>query len=369
MVEIRRGSLRNIKRFIKYRGYPYLRMFIKNKAKIRVALLPITLAVGVLNSNFWVPFALHYLKIDSGSGQSLDIWVKILLGIMIIFSLIWVNRILLKKEKESTERTKAILKQWSLDSSEKNDITNNPKSAIYVNLDQRIKPGENRTEWIKRSLIKQKEAISDLIYVIEGTTHPIAHYEGLAHIPYVFLLGNQIGSSRDFQFLEWDELVKKKWVTLPQVVANYLLLPYTKKIVESVTTATDVTIRISLTNEIQNQHLKGLPAQNYNTYHFKLDTCGRHAIKCSQQLAEYKQHFRDLLDEINSNYHSLKRIHIFISAQTSLVFTFGSALTRNDCEFLVYNFEPNSVIPYKWALRVHKDYYNLPINELIRINS
>jgi hypothetical protein len=238
-----------------------------------------------------------------------------------------------------------------------------------VNLDQRIIPGESRTDWIKRSLIKQKGAISDLIYVVEGKTHPIAHYEGLAHIPYVFLLGNQIGSSRDFQFLEWDELVKKKWVTLPQVVANYPPLPFTQKIVEPVTTASDVSIRISLTTEIQNHHLKGLPAQNYNTYHFKLDTCGRHAIKCSQQLAEYKQQFRDLLDEINSTYYSLERVHIFISAQTSLVFTIGSALTRNDCEFLVYNFEQNSVIPYKWALRVHKDYDNLPIDELIRINS
>ncbi|PGB81749.1 hypothetical protein COM05_18835 [Bacillus toyonensis] len=366
--------MRNIKRFIKYRGYPYLRMYFKNKANVRLVFIPLTAGVSLLGSNLWVPLVLKYLpfSLDTNSKDSLTMEVvsKIVGIIMILFSLFWANRILIKREKKSTERTKAILKQWSLDSSEKNDISNNPKSAIYVYLDQRVKQGESRIDWIKRSLEKQREAIADFIYVVEGKTHPLAHYEGMASIPFVFLVGYQVGDSRDFQFLEWDEFVKK-WVTLPQVVDHYQPLHILEDIKEPVTEATDVSICISLTNEIQKHHLKGIDAENYNLYHLKLDDCGRHAIKCAQQLAEYKKQFRILLDEINDTYPLLQRVHIFISAQTSLVFTLGSSLTRNDMkfEFWVYNYEPNSEIPYEWALKPHKSSSDSPSDEYIKINS
>ena len=260
---------------------------------------------------------------------------------------------MVKAENTEEEKSKVVLKQFSIDSSEKNETSNNPKSLMYVILDQRKNDDESKVNWIKRCLNQQKEKIEDYFYVAERWDQPASYYEGLAHIPFVFLLGYQVSDKLNFSFSEWNEHAKK-WIPLPEIADNFPSLVLEKNIQESEKEATDVTICISLTSSIQEWQLEGLIAQDCNIYHLKLKECKRHAIVCLKQLEEYKHQFRKLLDEINNTYPRLRTVHIFISAQTSLVFNIGSALTRNDKETWIYNYEVNSKPLYPWGIKAHK---------------
>ncbi|MCZ2259421.1 SAVED domain-containing protein [Sporosarcina sp. G11-34] len=359
-----------IKRFLKYKGFPYVKTLFKNRAKIKIPSLFLFAGVGLLGTDYW-NYIFCFLTKATSTFTPLDIGVSIttkVVGLaLIVFAAYWAHRLMANNQKNSQEKAIVTVKQFSIDSSEKNFISSKPKKVQYIHLDQRRLDGESRMEWIRRSIIQQKEIINDTHYVVERWDQPTLHYEGLAHIPFVFLLGYQLSDKRKLLFLEWDEN-KKKWGKLPQSIeGNYPPLEMYEKVNESKQEAKDVTILVSLTTEIHHFQLEGMDAYNYNHYHLKLSNCKRHAIVCLDQLNEYKEQFRNLIDNIKPDYPRLKRVHVFISAQTSLVFNLGSSLNRNDAEFWVYNFEINSTIQYPWGLRAHKNISKDKLNEQINI--
>lgn len=323
--------------------------------RMKIPLTFLLAGVGLMGVDWWQYLILLLTRTTTNVSPldaSVSIIAKIVGIILILFSVYWANRLMIRIEKKSSEKTKLVLKQFSINSSEKNDISDNPKSVIYIQLDQRQQEEESGVEWIKRSLFRQKDAILDVHYIVERWDHPILYYEGLAHIPFVFLLGYQLSNKRELLFTEWDEN-KKKWNVLPKTVDSYSSLHLHKQIIKPVKDEKEIAVCISLTEEIQDVQLKGLDAYHCNKYHLKLRTCKRHAIVCLDQLEEYTRQFRQLMDNINRTYPRLQKVHIFISAQTSLVFNVGSVLTRNDAEVWIYNFERNNNIQYPWGLRVH----------------
>jgi hypothetical protein len=360
----RRDNSLNIKRFIKYKGYPYFRTFLKNKARLK---LPITfLTVGASLIGFDIFKLFLSLVGDVVNANNFEFIPTIVGLLMIAFSFYWGNRLMLKQEKNSSEKSRVTFKHFSIESSEKNDLSNNPKNNTYILLDQRQQQEETLLNWIKKSLSNQEEALKDYYYVAERWDQPISLYEGLAHIPYVFLLGFQISDKRDMEYLEWNEHVKK-WEKLPQSVPEHPPLFLDKNLKESEEDAKEVAICISLTEEILQSQLSGLDASNVNLYHLHLETCGRHAIVSQQQLSEYKEQFRRLIDSIYKSSPNLNKIHLFISAQTSLVFNLGSSITRNDVEIWIYNFDRNNNIKYPWSLKAHKYSNNNDVDKYIRI--
>lgn len=328
-------------------------MYLKNKALNKTPLALMAIGVSLIPGFDWFSFIMKLLFPNFAEGINVNI-VSIILAVIIIgFSLYWIHRQMVNKEKGLRKKSTVILKQFSIDSSQKNDTSMNPKEVMYVSLDQRPTESESKIEWIENSLSKQKEAIEDYFYVAERWDQPQSQYEGLAHIPFVFLLGHQVSDKRNFIFSEWDEN-KLKWGILPEDI-SYPKLDLLKDLVSENFESSDVNILISLTEEIKRSQLSGIPAYNNDIYHLKLRECNRHAIKSTTQLSEYKQQFRSLLDEINRLYSTnLQRVNVFISAQTSLVFNLGSAITRNDKDVFIYNFESKNSIMYPWALKVHK---------------
>jgi hypothetical protein len=354
----------NIKRFIKYKGYPYILTFLKNRARLK---LPITfLTVGASLISFDIFNLLVSLVGNAVNANNFEFIPTIVGLLMIAFSVYWGNRLMLKQEKNSSEKSRVTFKHFSIESSEKNDVSNNPKNNTYILLDQRQQQEETLLNWIKKSLRNQQEALNDYYYVAERWDQPISFYEGLAHIPYVFLLGFQISDKRDMEYLEWNEHIKK-WEKLPQTVSEHPALFLYKNLKEPESEAKEVAICVSLTEEILQSQLGGINAANANLYHLRLKTCGRHAIVSQQQLAEYKEQFRRLIDSLYKSSPNLNKIHLFISAQTSMVFNLGSSITRNDVEIWIYNFDRNNNIKYPWSLKAHKFATNDDVENYIRI--
>lgn len=328
-----------------------------NKARLKIPLTLLTLG-GSLIGFPWMPFIISWWEKTSSNVTLLDesqSLIATVVGVgLILIGLRFANKLLIRIEKSADEKTKAIIKQYSIDSSEKNDRSNNPKRVTYVVLDQRQKESETEHEWIERAILKQKDVVKDVHYIVERWDEPILHYEGIAHIPFVFLLGYQLSDKRDIVFSEWDENIRK-WQSLPQSVENYPPLILHENLVGNPAQQTEVAICISLTEEIYPEQLKGLSVFGKTNYHLKLETCERHAVKYKDQLAEYKAQFRNLVDDIKRIHRQIKTIHVFISAQTSLVYSLGGTLTRNDPEVQIYNFNRGRTIEYPWALKVGKN--------------
>ncbi|WP_096186860.1 SAVED domain-containing protein [Evansella halocellulosilytica] len=357
-----------INRFIKYKALPYLIIYFKNRAYNKTPLVILALGISIFPSFGLFPYLIQILFSQSEYGDYINIIAIIISISLITFALYWIHRQMVNREKGLNRKSKVVFKQFSIDSSEKNNTPGNIKEEVYVTLDQRPKNNETNLEWMKNSLIKQRESIEDYFYVAERWDQPESQYEGLAHIPYVFLLGYQVSNKRNFTFSEWDEN-NLKWEVLPEEI-NYPKLELVKDLVsKNFESSSEVNILISLTEEIKRSQLSGIPAFNNDNYHLKLRNCKRHAIKSKTQLSEYKQQFRSLLDDINRLYsNNLQRVNIFISAQTSLVFNIGSAITRNDKDVFIYNFEGKNTINYPWALKVHKKTNPNNINSYIEIH-
>ena len=176
---------------------------------------------------------------------------------LIVWGVILANKHLVRIENNADEKTKAIIKQYSINSTEKNDTSKNPKRVTYAVLDQRPNEAQPEREWIERALLKQKEFVNDVHYIVERWDEPILHYEGIAHIPFVFLLGYQLSDKRDIVFSEWDENIRK-WETLPQSVDQYPPLILHSNLIGKPAQQTVVAICVSLTEEIYPEQLKGL---------------------------------------------------------------------------------------------------------------
>jgi hypothetical protein len=351
------GSLLSqLKRFYKYRALPYFRILLINRARVKLPIVAITTGAALIGFP-WLPFILNVLARTSAKVTWLDSSQALIATLVGLFLIVWgvylANKHMVRIEQNASEKTKAIIKQYSINSSEKNEISKNPKRVSYVVLDQRKKDLESEVEWIKRSLLKQKDVVNDVNYILERWDEPTLHYEGIAHIPFVFLLGYQLSDKRDIIFSEWNENTRK-WVSLPQSANEYPPLLLHKNLARDADKEDDVSICVSLTEEIYPEQLKGLNVYGKTMYHLKLKNCVRHAIVCKDQLADYTAQFRSLLDNIKSSHRQVSTIHIFISAQTSLVYSFGGTLTRNDPEVRIYNFNRERTIKYPWGLKVHE---------------
>lgn len=214
---------------------------------------------------------------------------------------------------------------------------------------------------LKMAWKKQEQAMTDILaYINEPSTKEIAYF-GLAHIPFQFLLGYQIADKTDVQFFEWNR-VEKYWMPLskeensfPKMVLNR---DESKQLPNEVE---EVVIKVGITFEIYDWQLEGHNLENLNSYYFRLEPPRLDAITSNNQINTYKRQFRDLLTEIHHKYQRLKKVHIFLSAQPSVVFSLGSTISArmdSNKDFWIYNYMGSSPIKYPWALKISKDIEN-----------
>ncbi|MGG0938709.1 SAVED domain-containing protein [Brevibacillus centrosporus] len=214
---------------------------------------------------------------------------------------------------------------------------------------------------LKTAWRKQEHVVAELlVHINEPSTYEIA-YMGMAHIPFQFLLGYQVADKTDVQFFEWNR-TEKAWMPLLGGDESFpKLVLYKDETKQTPNEVKEVVIKVGITFEILDSQLEGHGLENFNSYYFKLEPPRLDAITSIKQLSTYKQQFRDLLTEIHHKYQKLKKVHIFLSAQPSVAYSFGSSISArmdSNKDFWIYNYVGSSPIKYPWGMKLSKDMDN-----------
>lgn len=208
---------------------------------------------------------------------------------------------------------------------------------------------------LRHALREQEKIATKVLQRIDGNADIELSYWGLAHIPFLFLLGYQIADKSNSSFYEWNqnqlrwEKVKEKQIKFPSLKMDKNI---SKQDIEE---TKDIVVKIGITYPVNDADLSGLHLDNFNSYYLHLDPPHRNAIVCIEQLNQYQKQFRQTLDEINQTFPHLERVHLFYSGQPSLAYRLGSSISpRMDKEVWVYNYVGVSFPKYNWAINLRK---------------
>lgn len=224
-----------------------------------------------------------------------------------------------------------------------------------IDIDQNVEMSNTSKKGIEQALYIQEKAVNKIIQFTNGNAAVDVEYYGLAHIPLVVLLGYQISDKIPVQFNEWNQN-QGEWISINSNNKNYPHIILEKdENNQQPESITEVVVKVGLTYPIPNENLIGLNLSHLNTYYLHLENPHRNNIINLEQLQNYKEKFRNLLDSINQKYINLEKVHLFYSGQTSFAYYIGSAITpRMDKEILVYNYVGSESPQYNWYLNLKK---------------
>jgi hypothetical protein len=208
---------------------------------------------------------------------------------------------------------------------------------------------------LQHALKEQEKMVQRIAYRLHGSSDVEIAYLGLAHIPLSILLGYQLADKSNTTFFEWNQN-KLLWVEIKKNSGSYpQLFLDIEETLQSVEDTKEIIIKIGITYPVTDADLSGLQLEGLNRYYLHLKPPHRNAIIDAEQLNEYQQHFRDLLDRLNQKYANLKKIHLFHSGQPSLAYRLGSSISpRMDAEVWAYNYVSASNPRYPWAINLKK---------------
>ncbi|WP_191566449.1 SAVED domain-containing protein [Metabacillus idriensis] len=222
-------------------------------------------------------------------------------------------------------------------------------------INQREELEEVKETNIYHALREQEKVAKKVIQRLNDNDDIEVSYWGLAHIPFLLLLGYQTSDKLKSSFFEWNRH-KAIWEKVKQKRMFYPPLKLDKDISkQDVGETKEVVVKIGITYPVTEANLDGLSLEELNSYYLHLDPPHQNAIVCMEQVNKYKEEFRNLLDEINQTYPHLEKIHLFYSGQPSLAYRLGSTISpRMDKEIWVYNFSTTSFPKYNWAINLKK---------------
>ncbi|MGF7058633.1 SAVED domain-containing protein [Brassicibacter mesophilus] len=346
---------------------PFVRRSLINRIILTLIGSGITFIGASLFPEWYLPIVIAFLNNKLNLNIDSSIYALNVIGLSIGIILTCIGLILLivkicddkSVRNASREKTKNLLKikHSSIEAvvdfnSMDSDLKNYNVSELELN-----QANDMIHKNIESALIKQLELTRDIKSFVNSSNFEVV-YMGLAHIPLVFLLGYQLSDKFISKFYEWDQN-QKIWIGLNNN-SNYPKLKLSpNEEIGSSREVGDIIIKIGVTYPIDDIDLEGLNINSIKSFYLKLDKPTRNIVNSSEQLKEYKQVFRNLLDKINQNYPNAKTIHIFYSGQPSLTFTLGATISeRMDCDIIVYNHTRNSEIKYSWGLRMIKNSTN-----------
>ncbi|WP_442637735.1 SAVED domain-containing protein [Rossellomorea marisflavi] len=202
----------------------------------------------------------------------------------------------------------------------------------------------------------QGSKVSQINNKQDGINQGELSYWGLAHIPLMFQLAYQIADKTSTSFYELNQN-KGQWEKVDYNTKKFPELTISENAPNDKTIQTDVIIKISVTHKVEDYQVDSIAGlEGINRFNLQIPHPERNAVISKNQLDDYKDKFRKLLDNIRTSYPKLERIHIFYSGQPSLAFRLGSAISERDesnKDIWVYNFVGTR---YNWKLKLHKEH-------------
>ncbi|MCW1927885.1 SAVED domain-containing protein [Bhargavaea beijingensis] len=321
--------------------------------------------LGGLSTSLWLTSIIHLAneKLNANipiPGAEVD-YISMAVGTLV--GLILINKGLKLRMSNLTTKKRIIQIQHS--SIEGVNFTNTRDDlgeyeVIPLNINQYQELKEVNQFNLQMAWKKQEHMVDNLRAHINEGLSEIA-YMGLAHIPFQFLLGYQISDKTDIKFYEWNR-TEKIWMRLSEKERSFskllLIKDESKQDADSVE---EVVVKVGITTEVLDSQLEGHGLETLNSYYLKLESPEMDAINSTKQLNAYKKQFRELLSELHNKYQNLKKVHIFISAQPSLTYSFGSSISArmdSNKEFWIYNYIGSSTVKYPWALKISQKIEN-----------
>ncbi|WP_223702740.1 SAVED domain-containing protein [Sutcliffiella deserti] len=345
----------DLKKIWVYEVIPIIKHWVSYYRKRKQRTVPLALGIFILTdlklllSNYFI--GIYNDRSVSGMEVPLfpssSIWIEMAGFALVVFSIY----LSLQHAKEAQITELIILKHSSLYVAD-HSKENLDSQSIYLNQIEEMK--EVSKENVLAALQKQYRAKKQFDKYSEVYNKKIKAYEGIAHIPLVFLLGVQLSDKKYIRFFEWRRHAGA-WKRLNPFGFTYpeLLLKEESPTAFPDELKEEVVITVSLTFNIKNEQFRGWDLDICDKYHLHLKERKRDAIVSELQLSTYKNQFQELIDTIHEKYPNLKKMHIFISAQPSLVFTLGSCIsTKNNADTWVYDYYKGV---YPWRLLMHKE--------------
>ena len=151
-------------------------------------------------------------------------------------------------------------------------------------------------------------------------TYPDAEvgYYGIAHIPLLFHIGCQLQNRNHFHFFdhnrrtnEWDLLQSGE--DYPQITLEGFPDVVTQN-------GGDVIVRVSISYPVPLEAIEDIVPNPIASLHLSIDQPKRDIVTSEEQLQQYSDAFRDMLDEIHNKLPNTERVHIFYSGPVALTF-------------------------------------------------
>ena len=179
-------------------------------------------------------------------------------------------------------------------------------------------------------------------------------YYGIAHIPLLFHIGCQLQNRKRFHFFdhnrktnEWDLL--QGGGDYPEIRLAELLDDVSQK-------CGDVVVRISVSYLVTFEDVEGIVPNPIASLHLRIDQPRRDVVNSEEQLQQYGDTFRDVLDEIHNKLPNTERVHIFYAGPVALAVSFGRLISKTiHPKIIVYNYSSKDNPRYPWGLEITAD--------------
>jgi len=169
-------------------------------------------------------------------------------------------------------------------------------------------------------------------------------YGGLMPIPFTFLTGMYFDDEGSVLVLDWDRDAEK-WSLLDRKDDKQNFKVAGLEIPKG---STEIILTVSVSYQVDlaavQKTLPGLHVVQLSLINFNVNS---HWSKEKQK--RLKKQFREVISQLTDK--NVKKIHLFISAQNSVVFNFGRSYDKRNYPLLnVYQYERSSTPPHPWAV-------------------
>ena len=186
--------------------------------------------------------------------------------------------------------------------------------------------------------------------------HPETHlaYYAIAHIPLLFLAGYTLSHRRALLHFAEDRYTRS-WDRLQRGgVAPALRLSGLPSAV--VWEQGDVVIRISVSYRVLEEAIAEIVAAPLASLELSLAQPQLDVVTSEQQLRDYTQAFRQMMDQVHELLPRATCIHVFYAGPPSLAFCCGQQISKTiHPRIVVYNYFGKDVPRYSWGLDITQD--------------
>lgn len=200
----------------------------------------------------------------------------------------------------------------------------------------------------------QISMIQEIKEIITTETNIDVIYYGIAHIPLVFLCGQQLIIRKPIYLFDhnrstdtWDLLAQRENSTYPELLTRQFIK-------DNLAESHEAVIKFGVSYPILDADILQVIPNSLLTYEINLPTHKPDAIRSHKQLEDYVQVFRKVLDLIHNTQPQVERIHLFYAGPVSLAFRCGQLISPTlHPRVFVYNYVSTDTPKYKWGICVN----------------